>query len=92
MEDQNPESFSGTINLLKHLANNAGVQVTDGEIADKLDISIEQFNTYFKKEEAPASVFSLLRLHYGDYLKNVIVQNIHMEEFEEDPGPEGEVL
>lgn len=69
--DQNSagkETFVGTIALLKERANDAGVILSDKDIAAAINISDEVFAGYMANDNAPGDLFPRLRSAYEKYL------------------------
>lgn len=79
------ESFSITIDFLLKKAAEKDVEVTHAQIADSLYISIDQYNTYYGSDDAPAELFPLLRAHYPDYLGRMEFVNISFTVAHEAP-------
>lgn len=82
------ETFRGTIRYLKEKAKEKGAIVTHAQIADRLNLSVEQFNTYYVSDEVPTELFTLLRSQYVDLIGNVRVQRIIITEIVYPPDPE----
>jgi hypothetical protein len=62
------ESFEATIIALKRNANAAGTELTNGEIAGKIDIPLTLFEKYYKEDRAPSGIFDQLRKNFSDFL------------------------
>lgn len=81
------ETFRGTIQFLKDKAKEKGAIVTHAQIADRLNLSVEEFNTYYVSDEAPAELFPLLRSQYVDLIGNVMVESISFTVIHDAPDP-----
>ncbi|MGF6929599.1 hypothetical protein QFZ48_005099 [Chitinophaga sp. W2I13] len=81
------ETFRGTIQFLKKKANEKGAIVTHSQIADRLNLSVEQFNAYYVSDEAPEELFPLLRSQYPDFIGNVTVEIISFTTIHYPPDP-----
>jgi hypothetical protein len=64
------ESFLATITALKQKANAAGVEYTDLEIANKLDIPMVLFEKYYKEDRATPEIFARLRQNFSNFLSS----------------------
>lgn len=81
------ETFRGTIRYLKEKAKEKGAVVPHAQIADRLNLSVEQFNTYYVSDEAPVELFPLLRSQYVDLIGNVMVEAISFTVTHDAPDP-----
>jgi len=83
------ETFEGTITVLKKRAAAGGVTLTNGQIAEKLNITMAQFNAYYESDRAPGELFALLRQQYREYMGNTIIEKVQFSEtvYVEDPEP-----
>jgi len=70
------EDFPGTINVLVEKAKEHGVTLTNKDIADAISITEEQFNNYYRFDNAPAELFKELRVCFGEYLQYRYIQKI----------------
>lgn len=82
------ETFRGTIRYLKEKAKENGIIVTHAQIADRLNLSVEEFNTYYVSDEAPVELFPLIRSQYVDLIGNVMVEAISFTVIHDVPDPE----
>ena len=62
------ESFLGTINFLKDNASKSNIVLSDIDIANKINITAEQFRSYYTSGRAPSEIFTLLKSQYKDFL------------------------
>jgi hypothetical protein len=83
-EDLTKESFIATITILKEEAEKHQISITDIDIANALNISLEQFNNYIASDDAPNELFPLLRSKY-DFLKNTTHHRFVHKEILPDP-------
>ncbi|WP_436486560.1 hypothetical protein [Chitinophaga sp. ARDCPP14] len=81
------ETFRGTIRALKQRAKDNSIIVTHSQIADRLNLSVEQFNAYYVSDEAPEELFPLLRSQYPDFIGNVTVEIISFTTIHYPPDP-----
>lgn len=70
------EVFPATIDRLIERAHDAGVTLTDTGIAAELDIPIDTFNLYYKKDKAPAEVFDLMRKKYKQFIGTLYIERV----------------
>jgi hypothetical protein len=84
------EVFPATIDRLKERSHDAGKELTDQEIADSIEITLEVFNHYYKKDKAPADIFPLLRKQYKDLIGGLRIEMeiLTVEEDEADDDDE----
>lgn len=83
------ETFRGTIQFLKKRAVESNVIVTHAQIAGKLNISLDEFNTCYISDEADAELFPLLRSQYPDLIGNRQIIHVWFTEEIEVPDPPG---
>lgn len=83
------ETFRGTVQFLKKKAAENNTIVTHVQIAGKLNISLEAFNTCYISDEADAELFPLLRSQYPDLMGNRRIIHIWFTEEIEVPDPTG---
>jgi hypothetical protein len=81
------ETFRGTIQALKQRAKEKGAIVTHAQIADRLNLSVEQLNAYYVGDEVPAELFPLLRSQYADLIGNLMVVSISFSRIIYPPDP-----
>ena len=84
----NNESFEATVKYLKDGLRGKGIDISDSEIAQKLNIPIETFLEYLEKDSAPQEIFATLKREFKDVLKGHVIGYVDlddedMERFEE---------
>lgn len=82
------EIFSDTIDGLKEFASKAGIEITDEDIASKLNISLEDFFTYYRTNVAPDDIFPLLREKFNEFIGSYKVERIWFSVEHEVDDPE----
>ncbi|WP_143097808.1 hypothetical protein [Chitinophaga sp. CF118] len=89
MTGNSKESFELTVSKIKSIAKQNGIEITNKEIADKLNIPIEEFNAYYEKDSASPELFSLLYSSYKDLLKGISYHKIwHITEYDDPLDPD----
>ncbi len=83
------ETFRGTVQFLKKKAAENNTIVTHAQIAGKLNISLDEFNTCYISDEADAELFPLLRSQYPDLIGNRRIINVWFTAEIDVPDPPG---
>ncbi|SDH35798.1 hypothetical protein [Chitinophaga filiformis] len=85
------EVFPATIDRLIERAQDAGKTLTDTDIAAELDIPIDTFRLYYKKDKAPAEIFDLMRKKFKQYIGTLYIECVILsDEFDEPDSDEEE--
>lgn len=68
------ETFRGTVQFLKKKAAENNTIVTHAQIAGKLNISLDEFNTCYISDKAPPELFPLLRSQYPNLIGKITME------------------
>ena len=84
------ESFKSTIEFLQTKMHEGGKDITDAEIANKLNLQIETYYEYLEKDSVPEVIFEILRREFKDILNGVRVNRVTFTSEIELPDPDEE--
>jgi len=76
----NNESFEATVKYLKDRLHEKGIDISDSEIARKLNIPITTFLEYLEKDSVPDEVFATLKRELKDVLNGKVIGYVELED------------
>jgi hypothetical protein len=85
----NNESFEATVKYLQDRMHEKGSDISDSEIAQKLNIPVSTYFEYVEKDSAPEEIFARLKREFKDVLNGKVIGKVDLgdddisESFEE---------